>query len=64
MTRPLKVNGMRELGSLMRRTKAQFALSRISEMDMKAILEHARAIEARITSMREEDETGKEVQVG
>ena len=64
MTRPLKKNGMAELGSLMRRTKAQYALGRITEGDMRDILSHARAIEARITSMREEDERGREVQIG
>lgn len=64
MTRPLKVNGLKELRALARRAKAQFALGRISEPDLKFLLDHAKSMEARIVEMREEDETGKEVQVG
>lgn len=64
MTRPLKVKGLDELHRLARRAKTQFALGRISEPDLRYLLEHAKAIEARIVGMREEDESGKEVQIG
>jgi hypothetical protein len=64
MTRPLKVNGLVELGRLTRRLKHQFALQRIGEDDFKYLLQRTKELEARIVVMREEDETGEEVNVG
>jgi hypothetical protein len=64
LTRPLKVNGLDELGRLTRRLKHQFALRRIGEDDFKYLLQRSKEMEARIVAMPEEDETGEEVNVG
>lgn len=61
MARPLKDAGMREVGSLRRRTRRQLALGRILPHDAAYITGRLDEIEARIVSMHEVDEYGKEV---
>lgn len=63
MARPLKDVGLREVGSLRRRTRRQLALGRILPHDASYIDARLNEIEARIVSMHEEDEYGKEVDV-
>lgn len=62
MARPLKDAGMREVAALRRRVGRQLALGRILPADAAYIDSRLKEVEARIVSMREEDEYGKEVQ--
>lgn len=62
MARPLKDAGIRECDSLRRRTRRQLALGRILPHDAAYITTRLDEIEARIVSMHEEDEYGKEAE--
>lgn len=61
MARPLKDAGLREAAALRRRTGRQLALGRILPQDAEYIDTRLKEVEARIVSMHEEDEYGKEV---
>lgn len=61
MARPLKDAGLREVATLRRRTGRQLALGRILPEDAAYIRVRCDEIEARIVSMIEHDEYGKEV---
>lgn len=60
MTRPMKDLGMSELHQLQRRLRRQYAAKRIGQADFKFINERLDEIEARVVSMRELDEYGRE----
>lgn len=60
MARPLKDAGLREVQALRRRTGRQLALGRILPEDAEYIERRLKEVEARIVSMMELDEYGKE----
>lgn len=59
--RSLKDVGMAEVAALRRRARRQLALGRALPEDVRYIVERLDQIEARIVSMQEFDEYGKEV---
>lgn len=59
--RPLQTVGLYEVKRLRRRTRRLLALERILPADAEYITERLDQIEARIVSMHELDEYGKEV---
>lgn len=58
--RPLKDAGIQEVQQLRRRTRRQLAMGRINRPDFDFIDKRLDEIEARIVSMQETDEYGKE----
>lgn len=58
--RPLKDAGLAEVQALRRRTRRQHAMSRIAAADFEYIDSRLDEVEARIVSMQEFDEYGKE----
>ncbi len=58
--RPLKSAGVGEVRALRSRTRRLLALGRVLPADAAYIVERCDEIEARIVSMHEEDEYGKE----
>ena len=60
--RALKRVGLTEVGRLRRRTRRLLAMGRVMPADAEYIVERLDEIEARIVSMHEEDEFGKEVE--
>lgn len=60
MARTLKTKGLEELRALRNRARRQQGLGRIGAADAEFIVSHLNAVEARIISMRENNENGKE----
>lgn len=58
--RPLKDAGLAEVQALRRRTRRQLAMSRIGKADFEYIDRRLDEVEAKIVSMQEFDEYGKE----
>jgi hypothetical protein len=58
--RPLKDAGLAEVQALRRRTRRQHAMNRIGRADFEYIDSRLDEVEARIVSMQEFDEYGKE----
>lgn len=61
MVRPLKERGVDDVDSVRRRVRRLLGLSRVLPDDAAYIVERLDEVEARIVSMRELDEYGKEV---
>lgn len=61
MMRPLQVVGVAEVARLRRRVRRLLALGRVLPTDAAYIVERLDQIEARIVTMHEEDEYGKEI---
>lgn len=59
--RALKVVGLEEVARLRRRARRALALGRIYPEDAEYITDRLDEVEARIVSMHETDESGKEV---
>jgi hypothetical protein len=59
--RPLKDVGLDDVASLRRRTRRALAMGRILPADAEYITTRLDEVEARIVSMHETDEYGKEV---
>jgi hypothetical protein len=60
MARPLKDAGLREVAALRRRARRQLTLARVLPEDAAYIIVRCDEIEARIVSMQEFNEDGKE----
>jgi hypothetical protein len=58
--RSLKDAGMAEVAALRRRTRRLLAMERVFPVDAEFIIDHLDQIEARIVSMQEFNEYGKE----
>lgn len=58
--RPLKDAGLAEVQALRRRTRRQLAMGRIGKADFEYIDTRLDEVEAKIVSMQEFDEYGKE----
>lgn len=59
--RPLKDVGAVEVARLRRRVRRLLALERVSPADAEYLVQRCDEMEARITTMQEFNETGKEV---
>lgn len=60
MARTLKTRGLEELNTLRNRVNRQFTLDRIRRSDRDYLVSLLDKVEARITTMAEKNENGKE----
>lgn len=59
--RPMKEAGIKDVQAVRRRVTRQRAMGRVGQADFEYIDKRLREVEARIASMSETDEYGKEV---
>ena len=59
--RPMKARGLADVKATLKRVRQLRALGRVDAPDAEFIIDHLQEVEARIISMREEDERGEAV---